>query len=526
MGKYNILLVDDEEELRVGIREKICWETLGFSLVGEAANGQDALELAEQLCPDIVLTDIKMPFMDGLELCRRLKQQFPAIRLVIFSGFDEFAYAKQAIGMNVFEYLLKPLNATELSTVLYRLHEEMDKELAQRQNLEALTKRYQESLPALREAFFTRLLKGHFPPEQILERASRYEISLKFKGWVVSRIHAGVATGEFDELMMLCLQQFFEEHLYWEGCQLHWLLYDDDLVLLAAFVQQVPIYPVVSQLEKIRAVAQRQFQLPLTIGVGLPVKQPDSLVLSAQGAESALAYRMILGTGKTFYIGDLEPRHTVALVFGERDEQDLINAVKLGTPEKVRQFLQGVLQSSKETSLRQFQCYFLELLTCLIHLAREGDIPLEKVFGSGFSGAIQLTDFASPNDLAQWIEQCCLHLQELLRRQRNYATSCTIDKAKQYIQQNYQNSDLSVDILCEHLHLSPAYFSTLFKRETGLSFTAYVTKVRMETAAVLLRDTDKKTYLIAQETGYIDPNYFSYVFKRYYGISPSKYRAP
>ena len=187
MGKYNILLVDDEE-LRVGIREKICWETLGFSLVGEAANGQDALELAEQLCPDVVLTDIKMPFMDGLELCRRLKQQFPAIRLVIFSGFDEFAYAKQAIGMNVFEYLLKPLNAAELSEVLHRLHEEMDKELA-----------------------------------------------------------------------------------------------------------------------------QRQFHMPLTVGVGLPVEQPANLALSAQGVESALAYQMILGTGKTFYIGDLEPRQTIAL---------------------------------------------------------------------------------------------------------------------------------------------------------------------------------------------------------------------
>lgn len=274
-----------------------------------------------------------------------------------------------------------------------------------------------------------------------------------------------------------------------------------------------------------KELAQRQFHMPLTVGVGLPVEQPANLALSAQGVESALAYRMILGTGKTFYIGDLEPRQTIALIFGERDEQELINAVKLGTPEKVRQFLQGVLQSSKETSLRQFQCYFLELLTCLIHLAREGDIPLEKVFGAGFSGAIQLTDFASPNDLAQWVEQCCLHLQEFLRSQRNYATSCTIDKAKQYIQQNYKNSDLSVNMLCEHLHLSPAYFSTLFKRKTGLSFTAYVNKVRMETAAALLRDTEEKTYLIAQETGYLDPNYFSYVFKRYHGVSPSKYRS-
>ena len=108
MESYRVLLVDDEEELRAGIRRKIDWESLGFHLCGEAENGQDALELAEQLNPDVVLTDIKMPFMDGLELCRQLKEQLPAIRLIIFSGFDEFEYARQAIGMNVFEYLLKP----------------------------------------------------------------------------------------------------------------------------------------------------------------------------------------------------------------------------------------------------------------------------------------------------------------------------------------------------------------------------------------------------------------------------------
>ena len=126
MEGYRILLVDDEEELRAGIRRRIDWEALGFVLAGEAANGQDALELAEQLRPDVVLTDIKMPFMDGLTLCRQLKTQLPAVRLVIFSGFDEFDYARQAIGMNVFEYLLKPITSTELSDVLVRLKKAMD----------------------------------------------------------------------------------------------------------------------------------------------------------------------------------------------------------------------------------------------------------------------------------------------------------------------------------------------------------------------------------------------------------------
>ena len=111
MELYRVLLADDEEEIREGIRRKIDWERLGFKLAGSAANGMDALELAEQLRPDVVLTDIKMPYMDGLELCRRLRQLLPASKMVVFSGFDDFEYARQAVGMNVYEYILKPINA-------------------------------------------------------------------------------------------------------------------------------------------------------------------------------------------------------------------------------------------------------------------------------------------------------------------------------------------------------------------------------------------------------------------------------
>ena len=119
----------------------------------------------------------------------------------------------------------------------------------------------------------------------------------------------------------------------------------------------------------------------------------------------------------------------------------------------------------------------------------------------------------------------CLNLRELLGRQRSDSAWRTVERAKHYIGQHYADSELSVESVCTHLHLSPAYFSTLFKREEGMSFIAYVTNVRMERAAHLLLESDDKTYLIAEKTGYTDPNYFSYVFKRRFGISPSKYRA-
>ena len=136
MEEYRVLLADDEEEIRVGISRKIDWPGLGFVLVGEAGNGEEALELAEQLRPDVVLTDIKMPFMDGLELCRRLRQSLPGAKLVVFSGFDDFEYARQAVGMGVSEYILKPINAVELSEVLTKLRRQLDSQRLERRDME------------------------------------------------------------------------------------------------------------------------------------------------------------------------------------------------------------------------------------------------------------------------------------------------------------------------------------------------------------------------------------------------------
>ena len=127
--------------------------------------------------------------------------------------------------------------------------------------------------------------------------------------------------------------------------------------------------------------------------------------------------------------------------------------------------------------------------------------------------------------MGEWCLERCLRIQSMIHRQRSDSAGRTVEQAKEFIRQHYRESDLSVERLCAHLHLSPAYFSTLFKRETGMSFTAYVTVVRMEAAAEALRGTEEKTYLIARQCGYEDPNYFSYVFKKHFGVTPTKFRA-
>lgn len=164
MSLYKIMIVDDEAEVRQAIARKIDWRAVGFEIVADAENGRDALEKAETLDLDVVLTDIKMPFMDGLELGAELSRRKPNLKLIVFSGFDEFEYAKEAIKLNVVEYVLKPVNAAELTAILDRVRKVLDEEIEQRRNISQLTQAYQESLPLLREKFLQDLMRGPMDP--------------------------------------------------------------------------------------------------------------------------------------------------------------------------------------------------------------------------------------------------------------------------------------------------------------------------------------------------------------------------
>lgn len=526
MEPYRVLLVDDEEDIRVGISRKMNWEDLGFSLVGEAENGREALELADQLRPDVLLTDIKMPFMDGLELCRLLMQRLPALKCVVFSGFDEFEYAKQAIQMNVSEYILKPINAQELSDVLRKLKSQLDARYDEIRNMQALRRRYEENLPVLRELFYTQLFDGRIGAGQAALRAARYEIDLHGSSWTAALAQYDLP-GEHEELISLSLQALLDENLHIEGCSCKTFLYNDGLALLVSFEGEVQDYALIESLNRICKLAQSYLGLTLTIGVGSSYQTLDGVPQSAKEARSALDYRILVGEGRALYINDLEPNRDSTLSFDENDERELSSAVKLGTQEEIREVVDRLMKKIQDAGLAISQChyFFLELFTCLLRLTRGANLNVEDVFGSGFTGELQITDFGSIKELENWCWVRCQRIWELIGRQRNDSAWRTVEKAKAFIAEHFSDSDLSVEMLCSYLHLSPAYFSTLFKRETDMSFTSYVTVVRMERAAELLRGTEDKTYLIAEKTGYEDPNYFSYVFKKHFGMSPTRFRA-
>ena len=296
-----------------------------------------------------------------------------------------------------------------------------------------------------------------------------------------------------------------------------------------AFIDQMAMLLNVTtdELDRLSLLARSYLGTHLVAGVGLACQGPEELHRCVEGARSALDYRALTGGGRVIYIGDLEPQSSAVLSFEEEDQRALSAAVKLGTPEQVERVVRGLMERLSQTGLSLSQChlFLLEVVTCLVRLTRSGGVAVEKVFGSNFTGAVSISDFSSLEELGRWLGERCLKLHDLLGRQRTDSAWRLVEQAKEYIAGHYTDERLSVESLCAHIHLSPTYFSTLFKREVGMSFTAYVTQVRMDEAARLLRESDEKTYRIAERTGYSDPNYFSYVFKRRYGVSPSKFRS-
>ena len=416
MAEYRIMLVDDEEEVRSAILKKLDWKALGFSEVMDAENGEDALEKMERFTPDVLLTDIRMPYMDGLTLCERVRKTYPSMKLLIFSGFDEFEYAKQAIRLNVTEYILKPVNLKELSDILKRVADGLDEEIRERRSVTLLENNYRSAMPILRQVFLSNLIRGGVTEEEIAGKTGEYGIDLAgARKWVVAA--AEIEKGQGDgELGLISVQRFLEDSLKSYYRLEVFRSMEDRLCLIAAIDEKNTQTDLISLLNELCRECRRILGRTVTMGVG----------------------------------------HS---------------CVKLSDADHAYQ-----------TALEALRC--------------KGD---------------QLTGTA-------------IYISDMQLENEN-ASSKAVADAKAYIAEHYHEPDLSVDVICRHLHVSPNYFSTIFRRETGKTYTAYLTQLRMEKAVELLKNTQLKTFAIATQVGYQEQNYFSYVFKKTYGVSPSKYRS-
>lgn len=532
MNLYSVLLVDDEEEVFQVIMKKLDWESMGFRIAGYARNGVEALEMAEELQIDVVMTDIKMPYMDGLTFCKKLKELYPRTKIIIFSGFDEFDYAREAIKVEAEEYILKPINSNELREIFERIKINLDKELDEKRNIDKLREYYMESLPMLQENYFISLMDGRISKDQIEKYAVDYQVDLEGPYYIVTILHisAMAADGESERmdpfLMTIAVKKLVEEQLFnvWDS---KIFIYLGDILVITQLQDEDSAARFTDMMDKLCRMAKRICNARVTAGIGHLCNQLSQLPMSYQGAKNAVSYRVLYGNTRAINIAEIDPQENVDIPWEEPYIQKIFRKIKMGEEGPLRNAVEefAAQMAVSKMSLQKYRLLLMELVTEIFRFIGNNHINPDDIFGEDIDIYNQVLQLESTQALREWLEENCMKMQRQVLYERQDTTKSFVTKAIEYVKEHYGDQDLSIEIICSYLSVSAAYFSTVFKKETGKTFINYLTDYRMDKALELLLEKGEKTYVIAEKVGYSDPNYFSYAFKKQFGRSPSKYKA-
>lgn len=524
------MIVDDEAEVREGIAHKIDWASLGFEVVAEAENGLEALEKAESMEVDLLLTDIKMPFMDGLTMVGEFSLLHPSAKVIIFSGFDDMDYARQAIKLGVAEYVLKPVNAEELTDILKRIKRTLDRENDEKRDIEQLRNQYLQNLPAARDRFLGDLLWRRIPREAIPQGLREYSLPID------DTPHKLVLVFDISfrksrepsvdrDLVQISMEKIIRE-TFSERCRYALIFGFSQLVAITAWDEADPVSKAVLLGNDICMRCKRILEIHLVCGIGYAYSDLYDTHNAYTEARAALEYHSILGTERAIYIGDME-QEKAAAALDNHGEKRLLTAIKFGTEQQITDEVDTLLQPLRQMDPTgwEIRAYVMEILSMVFQIVWRNNLYSEQRVTERTRDAYRFTEAGfSLEQFQGWLSELCLCMGGYLVERRMSAGKLLVTEALRYIKENYADPTLSVERLCEHLHVSASYFSSVFKQETGQSYVQHLTETRMMEALRLLRETDEKTYVIAAKVGYEDPNYFSYAFRKHFGGSPSKFR--
>ncbi|MBP3966454.1 response regulator [Paenibacillus lignilyticus] len=531
---YKVIIVDDEAVVRVGLKNTINWNEHGFELIGDYANGREAWEAVEQHKPDLVISDISMPFMDGLELAGLISTQFPYIKIIILTGFDEFEYAQQAIRLKVSDFILKPITANEIRALLDRVKKEMDEETKHREDLGRLKSQLNQSLPLLKERFLERLVAVGLNLEEINERFSYFGIPAPLPLHVVLIVDIDdfgdreLHSYEHDvEFLRFAAFDIFKETLEREGVMLFRTREERMVAIISGQDDESLLYEQVYSLaEQVRHHIEKYLKFTVTIGIGRACAHLEQLPESYKSALSVLDYRFLLGKNRVLSILDMEGKPSIPLPPQLDWDRKLASAVKRGSAQEAFQLIEDGVAELK-SSLAPIEACFLQMQKVVLSLMNSIQELVAHDPEASFDRQMRLMDVYGLKTLDEveiWLKDVVRSVMSTIADNRSHLTNMQIHRAVEYIETNYANDKMSLQDICRHVLMSTSYFSLVFKQHTGETYIEFLTGVRIARAKELLHNTTMKFYEIAEQVGYKDPNYFSILFKKHTGITPKDFR--
>lgn len=539
MNEIKVFLVEDEMVIRRGIKNSIDWEKEGYIFCGEASDGELAYPMIIKEKPDILITDIRMPFMDGLELCKLVKKELPNIKILILSGYDEFDYAKEAIRLGVTEYLLKPISSGKLLEALNGVSESIRREKEDKDLVRKYMEEMRENTEHEKQKFFEQMIAGNLSMADALETGKKYEMSLSagMYNLLLFRFTLGEENRKSGELLGEAeyaieklterLEYVFEFQRGVEGWA--FLLMADNEEQMSERVKELS--------KDLEEIMKNYSTIAYFGGIGQPVARLRELEESFREAERALAARFTMELNRIISVDDIRMAQNV-------DTLDDIEITSFGEIEKTRTMLEKFLNNGVEDEIDKFVDVYINelpeenLKSVLMrqYIIMDAYIVMmsfcEKI--EGIEGEMQAQSEELKNSMKtiQTVEEIKNYIRMLLKKiigvrdtisGRRY--SDIIEIAKDQIRKTYMSDEISLNTIAAEVGMSPSYFSSIFSKEMGKTFVEYLTEIRMDRAKELLMCSSMKTSEIGYEVGYKDPHYFSYIFKKTQNCTPKEFRA-
>lgn len=530
-----MILADDESIVREGLRNIINWEEYGIEIVAEASDGQEAYDLCSKLLPDILFTDIRMPHMDGLEVATKLKENGITLKVIIFSGIQDFDYAKSALNINAEGYILKPLDVDELTGVVNKVVKQIDNERNMAERVQQLRLQLNENLGAAREKFLRFLILGMYKKErEIIDKLTYFKDPLK------SDEPVSVAVLQIDDyskkieqyleedkqLLSFSVSNIVEEVMNQHSNGICVVMGENEYVLLmnckkSKVLEENEIY------QEIITCLDKYLDISVSIGVGRIVESLLAVNSAYKDAGNALYFKFYTGKGSIINAADISlnfDKNEFPDLYAE--EAELVNLIKSGNVEKTEKTIQELFHSislHKKYTIAYIQRICDEIIYMISRAIYELGEDIGEIAGNRTDIVDSIYRTESIFDLQEQVSTLLIKIAGYFSRKYTQKNSKVVADIKRLIERKYME-DISINKIAESVYLSPNYISVIFKQETGETIIDYLTKTRMEEAKVLLRETDFKILDISEMVGFQDASYFGKVFKKYTGIHPQKYR--
>jgi two-component system response regulator YesN len=523
------LVVDDEQESRDGLKQIIPWQQLGIHLILEASNGKQALEMVLDYKPDLIFTDLFMPYLNGIELMKELHRMRLPGKVIVVTGYDDFHFAREALRLGAVDYILKPFRTHEVLPVVNQCIEEhrlIRLAIMQQQREQ---EKYKEALALLQDKIIKEIVTGYMKNSDKIQTKLE-QVSL---GWMLNH-PLTVASIEIDNL--LSDSKPHEKEL---------MLFSIGNVTNDSIANQVPFHLFYntsdrwiiilgsSNKERITKIAEelianisRYVKLSVTIGIG-PVCKAEGLAVSCVASMEALEYKAILGGNQVLFSEEVNLHPLNDDIQNTPIEQEMLSILKTGAllnQEEFKPKLIQFIQSWGEHKKESIHHLMFEWLLKMERQLKSTNSNLNVLGNETLKHWKQFSQF----DTRDGIVDYCLSVLEQMTIQNHAEQSSQLGhitkKALQLIEEKYNNNNLTLSSVAEMVYVNSVWLSHLLKVKTGKTFLEIVTELRMNRAKELLQDVSLKAYEVAERVGYKDTEYFTKQFKKHTGKTPTEFR--